>query len=73
MTCGAGSRAATSRTSATSSTPGTAAVIGLAESKLEEQLDEAVTRSNMLIEKQIDANADKLKSAIDAAARADAG
>ena len=48
-------------------------MIGLAESKLEEQLDEAVTRSNMLIEKQIDANADKLKSAIDAAARADAG
>ena len=52
---------------------GTAAVIVLGESKIEEQLEKAVTRSNKLIEKQVDADADELKREIDAAAKEDAG
>ena len=52
---------------------GSAAVIVLAESKIEEQLEKAVTRSNKLIEKQVDADADELKREIDAAAKEDAG
>ena len=51
---------------------GSAAVIVLGESRIQEQLEKAVTRSNKLIEKQIDADADELKREIDAAAREDA-
>ena len=51
---------------------GSAAVIVLGESKIEEQLEEATKRANKLIEKQIDADADDLKREIDAAAREDA-
>src|SRR5512133_1758868 len=40
---------------------GSAAVIVLGESKIQEQLEKAVTRSNKLIEKQVDADADELK------------
>ena len=43
------------------------------ESKIEEQLEKAITRANKLIEKQIDADADELRREIDAAAKADAG
>jgi uncharacterized membrane protein len=48
---------------------GTAAVIVLAESKIEEQLEQATKRANKLIEKQVDADADELEREIDAAAR----
>ena len=48
---------------------GSAAVIVLGESKIEEQLEKAVTRANKLIEKQIDADADELRRDIDAAAQ----
>jgi len=51
---------------------GSAAVIVIGESKIEEQLEKAVKRANKLIEKQIDADADELKREIDAAAREDA-
>jgi uncharacterized membrane protein len=51
---------------------GDAAVIVLGESKIEEQLEKAVTRANKLIEKQIDADAEELKREIDAAAKEDA-
>ena len=51
---------------------GDAAVIVLGESKIEEQLEKAVTRANKLIEKQVDADADELKREIDAAAKEDA-
>jgi uncharacterized membrane protein len=47
---------------------GSAAVIVLGESKIEEQLDRATKRANKLIEKQIDADADDLKREIEAAA-----
>jgi uncharacterized membrane protein len=47
---------------------GTAAVIVLGESKIQEQLEKALSRNNKLIEKQIDADADELKREIDAAA-----
>ncbi len=43
---------------------GTAAVIVLAESKIEEQLAEATKRANKLIEKQVDADADEFKREI---------
>jgi hypothetical protein len=52
---------------------GSAAVIVIGESKIEEQLEKAMTRANRLIEKQVDADADELEREIDAAARADAG
>ena len=52
---------------------GSAAVIVLGESKIEEQLEKAVTRANKLIEKQVDADGDELKREIDAAAKEDAG
>jgi hypothetical protein len=52
---------------------GSAAVIVLGESKIEEQLEKAVTRANKLIEKQVDADAEELKREIDAAAKEDAG
>ena len=51
---------------------GTAAVIVIGESKIEEQLQKAVARSNKLIEKQIDADADELEREIEAAAKEDA-
>ena len=48
-------------------------MIVLGESKIEEQLEKAVTRANKLIEKQIDADADELEREIEAAAKEDAG
>ena len=51
---------------------GSAAVIVLGESKIEEQLEKAITRANKLIEKQIDADAEELRREIDAAAREEA-
>ena len=48
---------------------GTAAVIVLGESRVEEQLEKAMTRANKLIEKQVDADADELAREIDAAAK----
>ncbi len=48
---------------------GSAAVIVIGESKIEEQLEKAMTRANKLIEKQVDADADELKREIDAAAQ----
>ena len=51
---------------------GSAAVIVLGESKIEEQLEKAMTRTNKLIEKQVDADHEELRREIDAAARADA-
>ncbi len=51
---------------------GTAAVIVLGESKLEEALEKALARANKIIEKQVDADADELKKEIDAAAKAPA-
>ena len=47
---------------------GTAAVIVLGESKMQEELEKAVTRANKLIEKEVDADADALKRDIDATA-----
>ena len=51
---------------------GSAAVIVIGESKIQEQLEKAMTRANELTEKQIDADADELKREIDAAAKEDA-
>jgi uncharacterized membrane protein len=51
---------------------GSAAVIVIGESKIEEQLEKATKRANKLIEKEIDADADELKREIDAAAKEDA-
>ena len=48
---------------------GNAAVIVLGESKIEEQLEKAMTRSDKLIQKQVDADADELEREIDAAAK----
>lgn len=48
---------------------GSAAVIVLGESKIEEQLEKATKRATKLIEKQIDADADELKREIEAAAK----
>ena len=48
---------------------GSAAVIVLGESKIEEQLEKAVRRANKLIEKQVDADADELEREIAAAAK----
>jgi uncharacterized membrane protein len=50
---------------------GTAAVIVIGESKIQEQLEEAMTRANELTEKQIEGDADELKREIDAAAKED--
>ena len=47
----------------------TAAVIVVGESKIEEQLEKALTRANKMIEKQVDADADELEREIDAAAK----
>src|SRR6187549_920403 len=46
---------------------GSAAVIVLGESKIEEQLEKATKRANKLIEKELDAEADDLKREIEAA------
>jgi uncharacterized membrane protein len=46
---------------------GSAAVIVLGESKLEEQLEQATKRANKLIEKQVDADAEEFKREIEAA------
>jgi uncharacterized membrane protein len=46
---------------------GTAAVIVLGDSKIEEQLEKATKRANKLLEKQVDADADELRREIDAA------
>ncbi|HWI22375.1 MAG TPA: DUF1269 domain-containing protein [Baekduia sp.] len=46
---------------------GSAAVIVLGESKIEEQLERATKRANKLIEKQVDADADDFKREIEAA------
>ncbi len=51
---------------------GSAAVIVIGESKIEEQLQKAVTRANKLIEKQVDADGDELAREIEAAAKEDA-
>ena len=48
---------------------GTAAVIVIGESNIQEQLEKAVTRSNKLIAKQVDGDADELSREIDAAAK----
>ena len=48
---------------------GDAAVIVIGESKIEEQLEKALERSNKLIEKEIDGDADELEKEIDAAAK----
>ena len=48
---------------------GSAAVIVLGESKIEEQLEKATKRANKLIEKQIDTDADELEREIQAAAQ----
>jgi uncharacterized membrane protein len=44
---------------------GSAAVIVLGESKIEEQLEQATKRANKLIEKQVDADADEFKRDIE--------
>jgi uncharacterized membrane protein len=51
---------------------GSAAVIVLGESKIEEQLEKATKRARKLIEKQVDADAEELERQIDAAAKEDA-
>ena len=51
---------------------GSAAVIVIGESKIEEQLEKATTRANKLVEKQIAGDAEALKREIDAAAKEDA-
>jgi hypothetical protein len=51
---------------------GDAAVIVIGESKIQEQLEEAMTNADKVIEQQIDADADELKREIDAAAKEDA-
>jgi uncharacterized membrane protein len=48
---------------------GSAAVIVLGESKLEEQLEKALARANKVIEQEVDADADELEREIEAAAR----
>ena len=50
---------------------GSAAVIVIGESKIEEQLEKATKRANKLIEKEIDADADELEREIQAAAKED--
>lgn len=48
---------------------GSAAVIVLGESKIEEQLEKATQRATKLIEKEVDADAEELKREIEAAAK----
>ena len=51
---------------------GTAAVIVIGQSKIEEQIEKATRRATKLIEKQIDADADELEREIEQAAKEDA-
>ncbi len=51
---------------------GSAAVIVLGESKIEEQLEQATKRANKLIEQQVDADADEFKREIEEADRENA-
>lgn len=46
---------------------GNAALIVIGESKIDEQIEKAVKRAKKVIEKQIDADADELKRAVEAA------
>ena len=48
-------------------------MIVFGESKIEEELEKAMTRANKLIEQELDADADELRREIDAAAQEDAG
>jgi uncharacterized membrane protein len=48
---------------------GSAAVIVLGESNLQEQLEQATKRANKLVQKQVEGDADELKREIDAAAK----
>jgi hypothetical protein len=48
---------------------GSAAVIVLCESKIEEQLEQATMRDNRLIERQVDADADEFKREIEEVGR----
>jgi uncharacterized membrane protein len=48
---------------------GSAALVVLGESKIEEQLEKAMRRANKLIEKELDADADAVRRELDAAAR----
>lgn len=45
----------------------------IGESKIEEQLEKAITRANRMIEKELDAEADELRRELDAAEREAAG
>ena len=49
---------------------GTAAVVVIGESKLEEQLQKAMTHADKVLSKEIDGDADELQREIDAAAKA---
>src|SRR5262245_54801311 len=51
---------------------GSAAVIVFGESKIDEQLEKALTRAEKVIEKEIDADSEELQREIDAAGKADA-
>ena len=51
--------------------PGSAAVLVIGESKIEEQLEKALERANKVIEQEIEADPDELKREIDAAAKED--
>lgn len=46
---------------------GDAALIVIGESKVEEQIEKAIKRAKKTIEKQIDADAEELKRAVEAA------
>jgi uncharacterized membrane protein len=52
---------------------GSAAVIVIGESKIEEQLEKAMARAKKLIEKEIDAEAEELKREIEAVGTANTG
>jgi len=52
---------------------GQGAIIVIGESKVEEQLQKAITRANKAIEKQLDADAAELKKEIEEAEKAEAG
>ncbi len=48
---------------------GQGAILVIGESKLEEQLEKALTRAGKMIEKQLDADADELRKELDEAAQ----
>ncbi len=52
---------------------GQAGIVVIGESKVEEQIEKAVTRANKAIEKQLDADAKDLKKEIEEAEKAEAG